>query len=115
VWELLSGGDIPWGIGMSNADLQERVISGERLASNPYWPRSLVDIMARCCSAAADTRPSFSDLKTELMGLLISGPLVLPGQNDNKELLIEDITVETARLGVSAISTVSPQLSQVIQ
>jgi len=51
VWELLSGGDVPWGIGMSNADVQARVISGERLASHPFWPRSLVDMMVRCFSA----------------------------------------------------------------
>jgi len=114
VWELLSGGDVPWGIGMSNADVQARVTSGERLAYYPSWPRSLVDMMTRCFSAAADTRPSFSDLKTELMGLLVSGPLVLPEQNDNEELLIDDITVESARLTVAAISTVSPQLNQVI-
>jgi len=84
VWELLSGGDVPWGIGMSNADVQARVISGERLAGHPSWPRSLVDMMTRCFSAPADIRPSFSDLKTELIGLLKSGPFVLPGENNNE-------------------------------
>jgi serine/threonine protein kinase len=62
VWEVLSGGKVPWGLGVTNREVQELVQRGEKLRCESSWPRSLIDLIERCCSLRPADRPTFHDL-----------------------------------------------------
>ena len=62
VWEILSGGQVPWGMGLSNREVQDQVVRGEQLRCQPSWPPNLVDMIGRCCSLSPADRPTFRDL-----------------------------------------------------
>ena len=66
MWEVLSGGSVPWGMGLSNREVQEQVLRGERLPCPPSWPHGLVDMIGRCCSLSPADRPTFRDILQQL-------------------------------------------------
>ena len=66
IWEILSMGRVPWGLGASNEAIQAKVTGGEVLACQSHWPRSLVDLVNQCCSLNPRERPSFLELKARL-------------------------------------------------
>jgi len=67
IWEMLSGGDVPWGLAMSDVAVQAEVTAGRSLACDASWSRALVDVIGRCLSLDPEKRPSFTDLKHELL------------------------------------------------
>lgn len=66
IWEIMSMGRVPWGLGSSNREIQEQVTRGEKLPCQSHWPPSLVDLMNQCCSLSPKDRPSFQELKARL-------------------------------------------------
>ena len=77
-WEVLSGGSVPWGMGLSNREVQDQVLRGERLPCPPSWSRGLVALIGRCCSLSPADRPAFTDILQQLSELT---SLVLPIKN----------------------------------
>ena len=45
LWEILTKGRVPWGLGITNGEIQERVTRGDRLQPGPDWHVDLVAIM----------------------------------------------------------------------
>eukprot|EP01036_Dinobryon_divergens_P024912 gene24912-33405_t len=72
-WEVLSGGSVPWGMGLSNREVQDQVLRGQRLPCQPSWPRGLVELIGRCCSLRPADRPTFTEILQQLSGLEMFG------------------------------------------
>lgn len=66
MWEVLSGGSVPWGLGPTNREIQDQVLRGELLPCPPSWPRGLVDMIGRCCSLIPANRPTFREILQQL-------------------------------------------------
>lgn len=70
IWEMLSGGNIPWGLAMNDRDVQTEVCSGKTLPCEPSWLRGLVEVIGRCCCTNPKNRPTFAELKVELLKMM---------------------------------------------
>lgn len=72
MWEILSGGDTPWSLAssMTDRDVQTKASSGKTLQCQPTWPRGLADIIDHCRRIDPNDRPSFVELKADLMIML---------------------------------------------
>ena len=71
-WELLSGGDIPYAFIMSNEEVAQRVVDGERLPRPRQCPDDLWTLVTRCWAASATDRPTFQELTSEVAGVVSS-------------------------------------------
>ena len=63
VWELSSGGQLPWGLGMSDAEVQRAVTAGQRLECVEGASAEVRNLVTQCCVPLAKDRPSFADIK----------------------------------------------------
>ena len=63
IWELVSSGQVPWGLGRSNGEIQDKIVSGETLSCAKETMREISDLIARCCSLSPHDRPTFRDIK----------------------------------------------------
>eukprot|EP01041_Mallomonas_annulata_P007411 gene7411-15139_t len=59
VWELLSGGQVPWGLAVSEIEVQTRVMDGNTLPYQSHWCLMLVDVMSQCWKTSPQDRPTF--------------------------------------------------------
>jgi serine/threonine protein kinase len=66
IWEMLSMGMVPWGLGVSNQNIQEQVTRGDKLPCQSHWPSSLVELINKCCTFNPKDRPSFLELMAQL-------------------------------------------------
>ena len=71
MWEILSGGQVPWGLAVSEREVQSLVLKGELLPLSEEWPTEFLDLMKKCWRFTARDRPNFSDIKGFLTRLLI--------------------------------------------
>ena len=85
VYELCSGGKVPYGIGRSNGEIQAAVIAGERLPCAADWSRGVCDIISQCGRARAADRPSFAELRVTIAGLALEVPPARVGGGGRKE------------------------------
>eukprot|EP01041_Mallomonas_annulata_P010569 gene10569-22056_t len=63
VWELLSGGQIPWGLAVSDREVQTLVLAGKTLPCESTWSPMLVGLISQCCRRLPQERPTFTELK----------------------------------------------------
>lgn len=83
IWEMLSGGQVPWGLGTSNKIVQDMVVAGDRLPCSSSWPGGLVELMNRCFNATPKQRPKFSAIKELLAEMIAKCDLASPTQIHN--------------------------------
>jgi len=68
LWELYSQGDIPYGLAMEKADVEESVCSGGhpiRLSAEAC-PEYMWEVMMSCWAMEEDDRPTFGQLRERL-------------------------------------------------
>lgn len=113
IWEMLSGGEVPWGLGTSNDRIQERVVvGGERLPCKPQWPARLVQIMTRCWAANPSQRPTFNvirDLLLDAVAACSSAVVLTPPSATTPAVLLREVVVqvEEVKTTINTIARVS--------
>jgi len=64
-WELFTFGKIPY-LALSNKEIMQSVLAGERLSKPNNCPDIIWECMMRCWSAKPDDRPSFNEIQLVL-------------------------------------------------
>ena len=78
MWELWSGARIPFAFEGNDKDVARQVCEGERLPRPSTCPESVYTVMQKCWARTAQGRPSFRDLRNDLLELY--GAAVLEGR-----------------------------------
>ena len=78
MWELWSAALIPFAFEGNDENVARRVCEGERLPRPSRCPESVYAVMQKCWAPTAQGRPSFRDLRNDLLELY--GAAVLEGQ-----------------------------------
>ncbi|KAI0210824.1 Tyrosine-protein kinase Btk29A [Lamellibrachia satsuma] len=69
MWEIFSGGDMPYR-GIKNPDVIQQVVNRKKRLECPRdCPAAVYDVMMNCWKMMADHRPPFRDLYNELLKL----------------------------------------------
>eukprot|EP01041_Mallomonas_annulata_P010428 gene10428-21758_t len=72
VWELLSGGQVPWGLAVSDREVQTLVMAGNTLPLESDWSPILVDLMSKCGRRSPQERPTFTEVKSTINRYILS-------------------------------------------
>eukprot|EP00041_Stephanoeca_diplocostata_P032807 m.1062294 g.1062294 ORF g.1062294 m.1062294 type:complete len:890 (-) comp24214_c0_seq1:1361-4030(-) len=65
LWELFSGGDIPFA-NLNDTEISEKILAGERLECPADCPQEVYKVMQICWQRRAEDRPSFRSLRIVL-------------------------------------------------
>lgn len=68
MWEIFSCGKMPYGR-LKNTEVVERVQRGIVLETPKGCPKEVYDVMRKCWALHPDERPSFRNLKEQLVAL----------------------------------------------
>lgn len=88
VWELATGGQVPWGLGRSNEAIQDKIMSRETLKCDEGTSEEVTSLIERCCSFSARDRPTFSEIKAIIASSRTSTVLNKVDQNERQEKLV---------------------------
>lgn len=75
LWEIQSGGAIPFGFVAEDEEVARRVVGGARPDMPAECPKAVCDIMEKCWKQRPADRPTFRDLKFEIqdaLGLVVA-------------------------------------------
>jgi serine/threonine protein kinase len=75
LWEMFSYGKIPYSE-LSNNEVVSKVLAGYRLEAPLNCPPEVYKIMTSCWQLKPESRPTFSDLMTEINAMVVTTNLM---------------------------------------
>ncbi|CAF0751186.1 unnamed protein product [Adineta steineri] len=72
MWEAYSKGEMPWSNVENDNEVCQKVMNGERLKQPSKCTDRMWSIILNCMSQQEKNRPSFEELKRQLLGFILN-------------------------------------------
>ena len=100
MWEGYTKGEMPWSQIENDNEVSRKVINGERLPKPEKCSEQMWSVLLKCMSQQPNDRPSFEDLKRQLLGF-VTNPLensnvcIGVAHDENHEIIQIPLTEQT--------------------